>query len=135
MLFASVPHRVVTTFDRVVNELALFPNITNGTNTFIRTFSNFAVQIIEPPEDSNSSFSPDLSSLVMAANSMSGMDSSNEQIVTANVTLPANLNSFGSRLVFAVFLQSSLYPTDDNSTSVGGIIVSASVANLTILQS
>ena len=68
----------------------------------------------------------------MAANSMSGMDSSNEQIVTANVTLPANLNSFGSRLVFAVFLQSSLYPTDANSTSVGGIIVSASVANLTV---
>jgi hypothetical protein len=125
-------NRVVTTFDRVANELALFPNITNGTNTFTQTFSNFAVQIIEPPEDSNSSFSPDLSSLVMAANSMSGMDSSNEQIVTANVTLPANLNSFGSRLVFAVFLQSSLYPTDANSTSVGGIIVSASVANLTV---
>jgi hypothetical protein len=122
-------NRAIEAFDRVVDQIPLPENTTNGTMaSVVLEFRNFVIQVVQPPRD-NASFTPDTASLVMAANSMRGVNSTDMQVVTGNVTLPPGLTSSAESIAFAVFVQNSLFPTDSSNTSVGSIILSVSIPN------
>ena len=129
MYVTCLHFRAIEAFDRVVDQIPLPENTTNGTMaSVVLEFRNFVIQVVQPPRD-NASFTPDTASLVMAANSMRGVNSTDMQVVTGNVTLPPGLTSSAESIAFAVFVQNSLFPTDSSNTSVGSIILSVSIPN------
>jgi hypothetical protein len=124
-------NRITEAFDNVVDQIALTENTANDTTPVVFEFRNFVVQVLQPPQD-NKPFTPDISSLVMAASRMSGENTTDSEVVTGNVTLPAVLSSSGESLAIAAILRSTLYPTGSSNTSVGSIILSVSFPNRTV---
>ena len=130
-LCVCFPPRITTALDRVVDSIPLPENNTNGTQTVTLAFRNFAIQVVQPPQDNTTSFSPDVTSLLATANNMSESRSRGTEFTASALTLPPGLGSSGGRLALAVFLTASLYPPSDQSV-VGSIVMSVSFPNLVV---
>ena len=127
IILSLIQYRITESFDRVVDAIPLPENDTSGNASIMLTFSNFAIQIQQLPQD-NTSFTPNLTQLIMGIGNMNATMASENVNITGSVTLPPELTTFQS-VVFAVFLRTSLYPPSDVNSSVGSIIISVSIPN------
>ena len=123
----SDQHRITESLDRVVDAIPLPENDTSGNASIMLSFRNFAIQIQQLPQD-NTSFTPNLTQLIMGIGDMSNTMSNENVNTTGSVTLPPELTNFQS-VAFAVFLRTSLYPPSNVNSSVGSIIISVSIPN------
>ena len=110
-----------------MDAIPLPENDTSRNASIMLTLNNFAIEIQQLPQD-NTSFTPNLTQLIMGIGNMNPTALRENVNTTGSVTLPPELTTFQS-VAFAVFLGTSLYPPSNVNSSVGSIIIAVSIQN------